>query len=1153
MSREPTPFEKTIGAQRDAAAPDSSAWVSANAGSGKTRVLTDRVIRLMLAGAEPAQILSITFTKAAAAEMSNRLFERLSGWATSSDEELRGHLVELAGAETGGAYPLDAARRLFARALETPGGLKIQTIHAFAESVLGRFPIEAGLSPEFGVMDDAAAAELLDDIKRRLIAGAQVPPEVAAAIDRLLDEMADASFDELLARTIMSRRLIRTALENHGGVQGTTVALRGHFGLSPDATLDRVREEGAAFGAWDEVGLRRVVRALREAGNKTALEKADGIDAWLMSDDAGRLESLDDYMRLFLKQDGGPLKPTTIYGKGAEKADPGGMAVVEAEQERVVELADRMRAASLCDRTADLLTVSEVLLRDYRAAKRRLSLLDFDDQIETTLELLESSAAWVHYKLDQGVDHILIDEAQDTSPEQWRIAELLSGEFFAGEGAREKLRTVFAVGDEKQSIYSFQGADPEGFDRMRQHFRGQAGDIGSGFRDLRLELSFRSAPAILQAVDAVFAGPAGAGLTASGTAVAHEARREQARGLVEIWPMEEPVTLEEPDRWRAPMDTEGAASPRRRLAQRIARHIRGLIDRGETVDGDDGKPRRIKPGDIMILVRRRDALVEEIARALKAPEIRVPVAGSDRMKLASQIAVLDLMALGEFLLLPEDDLTLAAVLKSPFYNLTDDDLFELAHGRDSGVRLWRALRDRADERPAWRAAVDELTELMAAADQVTPFALYSDLLSARGGRRRLYARLGADQIDPLDEFLNAALADERDHPPSLQGFLFRMRRSEAEIKRDMEQTRDAVRIMTVHGAKGLEAPVVILPDTARPPRPSSGGIRRLPSLDGPALPAIGLSKQASPDRLAQQAEADEAAMLAEYNRLLYVAMTRAKDRLYVCGFYNSDRVKPSDLGWYRLVETALEPIGERDAEGVLRLGAPPPPDSGEGSEAALVAGLPDWLTAPPPDEPAPPRPLAPSRTDAAEPAVASPLAGGAPGLDGRRRGVLIHTLLEVLPGLEPAARRETGLVLLARRARDLDEPLRAELLEEALAVIEAPDIAPAFAPGSRAEAAIAGLVGTAVVSGQVDRLAVTAESVWIVDYKTNRPPPADVAGVAPVYLRQMALYREVLRQIHPGKTVISALVWTWETRLMVLPGDALDAALASLDLTKPAT
>jgi ATP-dependent helicase/nuclease subunit A len=959
--------------------------------------------------------------------------------------------------------------------------------------------------------------------------------------------MSDMAFDSLLGAAISSRRVIGRAIEREGSVPAVVGEVRVWLGLDRDQGLAEVDAAAAAHGAFDELGLRRTVQAMKADGGKQAMARAAVLEAWLQSDDDGRRSMRDDYLAVFVTQKGEPRK--NLYPANARKADPDAEPPLLDEQVRVLEWADRRRAAAVADRTRDVLEVARHLLDAYRSEKSRLALLDYDDLIDGTRRLLESRADWVHYKLDQGIDHILIDEAQDTSPDQWRIAELLSAEFFAGAGARPGPRTVFAVGDEKQSIYSFQGADPEGFDRMRRHFRAHAGEVAEAFEDVRLELSFRSAPEVLSVVDDVFSGPAGEGLTASDAPVVHRARRADARGLVEVWPLEEPSARGEADRWEAPLDTEPENSPRRRLARHVAGRIRAMIDDGETVDGDGGAPRPIAAGDVLILVRRRDALVEELARALK--EAGVPVAGSDRMTLSRQIAVMDLIALGEFLLMPEDDLTFATVLKSPLFGLDDDDLFRLAAGRGENERLWPRFRRMADREEGWAAAAGELERHLAFADQTTPFGFFSRLLSARAGRRRLHARLGPDQLDPIEEFLNAALDHERDGAPSLQRFIHRMKGSAAEIRRDMEQERDAVRIMTVHGAKGLEAPVVFLPDTVRPPNLRTGEVIGVGPADG--LPVAPPARAAASDRLVQEMERRSEAGWAEYNRLLYVAMTRARDRLYVAGYYTSERAKPHERSWYRAVRAALAPDGGDDDGAVLRRGGAPAPVTASGAGPHADAEPPDWTRRPAPDEPAPPRPLSPSRVDWTEPAAASPLAQRSPGGDGRLRGVLLHQMLQTLPALPAEGREAAGGRLLSLRAPEMTDDERSDLLGEAMAVMRLPELSPVFAAGSRAEAPLTGMLGGHVISGRVDRMAVTPEGVWIVDYKTNRPPPDDVADTPVAYLRQMALYRELMRRIYPGRPVICALVWTFRTRVDLLPDDVLDTAWASLDLSAAPT
>ncbi len=765
--------------------------------------------------------------------------------------------------------------------------------------------------------------------------------------------------------------------------------------------------------------------------------------------------------------------------------------------------------------------------------------------------LLERRGAdWVLYKLDQGLDHILIDEAQDTNPDQWQVVARLADELFAGEGAREVGRTLFAVGDAKQSIFSFQRADPAAFDGMREHFAAKAREAQQRWRALALDMSFRSTPAILSAIDAVFARPEAAdGVAASGERLHHRASRAGQAGVVELWPPVRPRERPATAPWTPPLRREPADSPPARLAALIARRIKGWIDGGKRLASED---RPIHAGDVMVLVRRRDIFVEELIRALKAAS--VPVAGIDRMVLTDQLAVMDVLALARFLLLPEDDLSLACVLKSPLVGLSEEQLLLLCHGR--GGTLWRALGQRAAGDPALAAARDYLAGLLRRVDFTPPFELLAAILGSDGapeqpsGRRRLVARLGPDAEEPLDELLQLALDYERGHSPSLQGFVHWLESGQAEIKRDPEASaRDEVRVMTVHGAKGLEAPIVILPDTMQPPTQSP----HLLWLDEGEGGLLWPPRRAHEGALAQTLRAlAEHKRDQEYRRLLYVAMTRAADRLYVCGW--EGRRGPPAGCWYDLVRAGLAGLAEPfafDCRGEIADGW-----AGEGlrhlspqttaperrrrgiSEESKPEPLPGWALRPPPPEPKPARPLAPSRPEAEEPAIYSPLG---PDQGARfRRGLMIHRLLEALPELPTRARKAACRRFLARAAFALPKALQAELMAETLAVLGAPEFAPLFAPGSRAEVPLTGLVGDRIVAGQVDRLVVTEEEVLIVDYKTNRPPPDSAAAVAPLYLGQMAAYRALLEKIYPGKKVRCLLLWTDGPRLMALPAALLD-------------
>ncbi len=1125
--------EDVIRNQRAAANPDVSVWVAANAGSGKTTVLVDRVIRLMLEGCPLSRILCLTFTRAAAAEMANRLFERLGVWATLPDDALKEQAAALTGKPVG-AEQLIEARRLFARALDTPGGLKMQTIHAFCQSLLGRFPLEAGVAPHVAVMNERDAADLMAAATDTILVSAHkgVHRPLKPALDRLVVRVDEDGFSRLVGELSAARANLRD-LENRGGVALAVRAARRLLNLGEAESPDSIVADACKNKAFDGPALAKAAAAL-EAGSDADRRHAAAIRAWL-SDPAARPALLAGaYGNVFLTKAGEPRK--SVIGKSA--ADPAAERALAGEQARMVAVRERLKAAAVAEASADLLHLAAELLQSYRNEKSARALLDYDDLILKAAELLADAAgvSWVLYKLDGGIDHILIDEAQDTSPAQWQVIEALSEEFFSGRGAREDLglpRTVFSVGDEKQSIFSFQGADLATFEAMRGRYSARVTEAGAKFLPLPLEFSFRSVPSILQAVDLVFSRePARIGVVPPDAHIAHEAIRKGHAGLVEVWPTEKPQPAEEKDPWDAPLDQIEAGSPETRLAEKIARLIRRLIDEKEILTA---RGRAIEPQDIMILVRRRNDFFHEMVRALK--KLAIPVAGIDRMILPGQLAVMDLMAAGNFALLPEDDLNLAVVLKGPLYGFDDGDLFRLAHKRKGS--LWQELKSRVSEDPRWKFAAGELSQLLARADFLPPFEFYAELLSGRGARKRLLARLGAEANDPIDEFLSLAIAYGAEHPSSLQGFLHWLGKTGIEIKRDLEQARHEVRVMTVHGAKGLESPVVFLPDTCAVPDHRQD-TRLLWTPDNVMLwPVRGGNETGvcAVLRAEQRRLRDE-----EYRRLLYVAMTRAEDRLYVCGYEHEKGRAPGC--WYNLVRDALadEIITAQGGGEILRLANPQtkePEDKRRAEDVEPAGAVPNWARTSAPPERAPPVPLAPSRPAEDEPPALSPL-GKAPEGGAIRRGRIIHRLLELLPPLPPAAREAACRKFLARPVHGLERPAQDRIASETLAILSDPQFAALFAPGSRAEVPLAGQIGNIVIAGQVDRMAVTDGQVLVIDYKTNRPVPGMPKDAPVAYLKQMAAYRALLQRVFPERDIRCALLWTAGPRLMALEGGLLD-------------
>ncbi|MCC7425426.1 MAG: double-strand break repair helicase AddA [Alphaproteobacteria bacterium] len=1172
--------------QRRAADPAVSAWVEASAGTGKTKLLTDRVLALLLAGAEPARILCLTFTKAAAAEMATRLAGRLGDWPTMAEAKLATEIAALLGRAPDAAI-LARAQSLFARVLDLPGGMRIMTIHAFCQSLLRRFPLESRLSPHFALVDELAAAALMREAREAVLArhagGAGAIDAATANLARLVNAEDFAALVRLLQQ---ERGRLEAALVAHGGIAGVVAAQRAALGLGAGETEQGIIAAACADAACDIAALRRAAATLARSSGKTDQGNAARLGDWLAAEPARRAETWAGHAGLFLTQAGEVRAERSLASKAAETKAPGTLAAMQAEAARVLAVAERIKAARLAEASGAILVVGAAIDAEYAARKAARGLLDSDDLIHAARGLLEQRgvAPWVLYKLDGGIDHVLIDEAQDTNPDQWRVIQALTGEFFAGEGARSvaPARTIFAVGDVKQSIYGFQRADPKAFGAMRAHYQGSVTAAGAAFRAVPLAVSFRSTAPVLDLVDAVFADPERRrGVALDGGAIAHTPHRVGAAGRVELWPFARPDARIVPEPWALPAEQQRARGAAAKLAGAIAARVAAWCRAaGPAEDGWlPARGRATRPGDVLVLVRRRDTLMLEIVRALKSAGIAV--AGIDRMVLTEQIAVMDLMAFGDVLLLPEDDLSLAALLRSPLLGLSEQSLMDLAAGR-AEPRLRDVLEARAAERAEWAEAAAFLRHWAARADFASPYALYAELLaSGRPSlRERLLERLGPDAADPIDEFLAAALSYERTEPPSLQGFLHWLRAGGAEIKREAEAAGGAVRVMTVHGAKGLQAPVVVLPDTTQPPRPqelprilwqpvaAQPGQEHGQGRGQVAVPLYAPRAAWAEARFTALKQAAATAQDEEYRRLLYVALTRTADRLVVCGAVKAR--EPAGGSWYRLVadgfaalektyplarsEQVLLPAGAAGAEDwagevlshMCAQTAAPDPDRAAAAPAALaaeaaLAALPDWATRPPAAEERPPRPLTPSRAEEDEVPAAVPVGLADPAGQRFRRGLLVHRLLERLPALPAAERAEAARRFLARPGHGLDAAAQAEILAEVLAVMDHPGWAPLFAPEALAEAPLIGLAGGRVIAGQVDRLLVRPEAVLVLDFKTNRPPPGTVAEVAPAYVRQMAAYRAVLRRLYPDRPVRCALLWTYGPRLMQLPDELLDS------------
>ena len=1105
-----------------AADPTLSTWLSANAGSGKTRVLTDRVARLLLEGVSPQNVLCLTYTKAAAAEMQNRLFKRLGAWAMQDDGSLRQELAELGVEGVIAPEKLSAARRLFARAIETPGGLKIQTIHSFCAGILRRFPLEAGVSPNFREIEDRTAALMRAEVLDRIAAGSQ-----AGLLADVLRYFGGGELDKLV-REVAGR-------SNDFARPVDMAALREMLDIPSGRTMDALLSE--VFDIDTTEIIRDLIRACRTGGSNDnkAADKLIGVN--LTAPGAGDLAILENVL-LFGESSkvNEPFSPKydSFPTKAVRTAHPDLTDALAGLMETVAALRGERLALMAFDRSVALHRFAHVFVRDYDAKKTALGVLDFDDLIGKARQLLtdKSVAAWVLFRLDGGIDHLLVDEAQDTSPAQWAVVQHLTREFVSGEGARDTRRTVFVVGDKKQSIYSFQGADPAEFDRMRDYFDNALRQIEDPLQTRTLAHSFRSSVAVLRVVDNTFVRERAEGL---GDVSQHIAFNADMPGRVDLWPVISPekATDDPEDDWLKPVDEVSADHHLVQMADRVAHQIKRMI-REETLPvkvGDSYGRRPVRAGDVLILVQsRQNLLFPELIRACK--QAGLPIAGADVLRVGGELAVKDIAALLRFLALPEDDLSLAAALRSPLFGWSEQQLFTLAHRRPEKSYLWEALRRQADA----DRTTDILYDMLEQADFLRPYDLIARLLVRHGGRQALVARLGAEAEDGIDALLAQALAYEADNTPSLTGFLTWMDTDDLTVKRQIDAQGDQIRVMTVHGAKGLEAPIVILPDTAERKNEVKSQI-----LTGNA-PLWKTLKADMPPAMAVHHDSIAAAQARERLRLLYVAMTRAESWLIVGAAGETGK---TGTAWHDLVAEGVSQsagaealagdlVVQRVEHGNWHGGAlqPPPLRTLAIGPAETLAPLPEAVRT----VTVQPSNLGGDKTIAGE------------GEDGDAaslmRGSLIHLLLEHLPALPPADRRRVGARLVAATP-DAETVPTDDLIDAVLSLIDAPHLATLYAPDTLAEVGItANLPELGRMHGTIDRLIVTPDTVTAVDFKTNRNTPDSVEDVPDGLLRQMGAYAAALEQIYPGRRIETAILWTRRAILMNLPPALTAAALA---------
>ncbi|MGV6819039.1 MAG: double-strand break repair helicase AddA [Parvularcula sp.] len=1167
MSDPQKDFQETCEIQGRSIHPRSSAWVSANAGSGKTYILTRRVIRLLIeqallggGKASPEKILCITFTKAAAAEMEQRLYDQLGKLSLCDDQVLADAVKDL-GAQGIGEDGLRRVRTLFAQALETPGGLKIQTIHSFCERMLRRFPVEAGLPPGFKVAEEDAR-EVLGGLLGAAFADPCVASDDRGALDAVAREWPDAQSRNAVLFTLYRSYPYQCAPDGTADADHLLSEIRQGMGLPTEGEPDSWK--ASLLDPADAPKLEQLYAA-RDNFNKRLKERADACGAALevlISDPIAAFDRLADAW-ISAK---GQISYEAELRKELERELPGHAQGIFGLIERVLSVAQMDGTWRAFIRTSNAVRVAWLLGNRYKEHKKRRGIVDFDDLISHALRLLRDvNWAWVQYKLDNGLDHILLDEAQDTSGIQWSILEVFRNEIAAQAGDASRSRTVFVVGDKKQSIYAFQGADAALFAVKRAEMRKRL--QGTDFTQEQLFLSFRSSPAILEFVDVLFPGEAASGVSDAedGEELRHRAFKAELPGIVEVWPMVEKPAKQSIDAWDLPVDSRGEVYPARELAEQICAKIKTLLDPAQRRRLGNGKP--IQPGDILILCQRRSDQFREIIRALARHEI--PSGGADRIKLKEDIAVQDMLSLLRFSSNHRDDLSLAEALKSPLWGFSDEDLMVLSMNRN-GVSLWAQMDRLKGEKSTLSKqcdlAMEQIRRAEAVGAQSGPFAFFSCLLETGrpSGWSRFRARLGQQSDEPLEELLNIALDFGNQESRSLAAFLAHIERLDVDVKKEPAEQSSVVRVMTVHGAKGLEAPIVFIADANYRPSMQKEKTLEIPLLSGnsfqiPRPRTSGPNKEFLTPALSAAEAMQRQKIFDEYRRKLYVAATRAEEELYVCGIESGKRSQkdPADLhelackpplaerAWLGLSVEAMRQLGDgvkerkapwTDATPILRysFGTPAQADESGTDEQEIPPPPPAWLMMPAPKD----QPLRVEFPSAAADGMPLALPARSPrGLSGgqavaRLRGTFIHLLLEKLPEIAPDRREMVAWQLARLQLPGIAQDTQSEWIAEASNVLADRRFAEVFSPLSRAEVPVRGVLEGRHYSGQIDRLFVGETVVQIVDYKTQRPPPEDATDLSPEIANQLRIYAHLLSAIYPGRRVEAAILWTYAPRLM---------------------
>lgn len=1122
--------------QNKASDPQYSIWTSASAGSGKTTVLVKRLLRMLLNNIEPSKILCITFTNTGAAEMKNRINEKLASWTVMDDGELKKEIIKL-DEKDNIEQKLKTARTLFAKILDNSNDFKILTIHSFCQQIIKRFPLEANIVPNFQILDEISSLELLMQAEKELLKSNN--EEIKKSIQYIFTYINEDQFIELLKQAINQKDNLLYIKSKFYTIQGIIDELQKIFKIDNKKELENIEDE-----FYENTDFTIINQGIKDSLNNSD-NKFNNKFIKIITEYQKDKDLIYDYINCFLTTDG---KITSrLLSKDMQKVFPELHDFILKEAERSYQTKEYINNLTNFEFTSAFLNITYYIFEIYSFLKKQKGCLDYSDLIFETNKLLSNSkfnnldgenafSSWINYKLDEGIDHILIDEAQDTSPLQWDIVRSITTEFFSGQGQKGELdRTIFVVGDEKQSIFSFQGAEPDIFNLTLKDYKYKIEQCGKKFDNIFLNTSFRSLKSVLNVVDEVFAEPYRKNaITKLVDKITHKVAREESAGKVEIWPLVEEKDIEQektekvekntPLDWQINYTEKIEKSNKQKLAETIANEVYDWFKNGKTICDRKLKcSRKLKYSDIMILVRSRDKdFINYLVRQFNKKHI--PTMGNDKFDLLNNIISQDIISLLKFLIFNEDDLVLANIVKSPFLNLDEEDLYTLCdYKNENQCSLWTAFQN-IEKYKNQKIFLEDIIEK---SKNTSIYELLLYIFEVQNTKKLFKQRFQyiADEI--LNEFLNLANEYEKTHNNStILNFISFLENTDLEIKRDMEQKTDEIKILTVHASKGLESPIVILPDTNH----TTKTIQRIDEIlrykeegNDYYIPMIQKEKtiliEEIKDSMKNKIE-------EEYLRLLYVAMTRAENELYICDYKRKGESKENC--WYSILLNTIQNnkdvkirhskniegdilyIGDQDnycnilascnnqqknykieEEKINEIIATFSQNKEKTNEIKIINPSIYYQ----------------------ENAIKTPIQNS----ENLENGKLVHKLLEILPNLDSGEWQDIIDIYL-RNSNNKEK-----ITNIVLNILNNQEFNFLFSKNSKAEVPIFAKIDGNIISGKIDRLSIIDDTVYIVDYKNTNTL---YNTIPEKYKIQLNLYKKVLEKIYTDKKIKCYILWT---------------------------